>query len=108
MTHGHEDHIGALPYLYQYYEAPIYTTPWTAELIYERFNSLNFDKPEIIILKPTTNFNFGSFNIALIHMNHSIPDSCSVHIDVNEINIFHTGDFKLDDNPLYSLSLIHI
>lgn len=103
LTHGHEDHIGAVPLFYEEWPAPIYTTGWTLELIklkFEKFG-LEFKQPPIVV-KPyeCTEFTDG-LSVEWLPMNHSIPMTCSLVIKTPKLKIFHSGDFKFDPTPPY-------
>lgn len=101
MTHGHEDHIGALPYYYQKWKAPIYATPWTRELIERKFRRvLGTFTPEMVTLVHAGDIvDLEEMTVEYIHVNHSIPDACSLHVRTKrgDIGFFHSGDFKIDD-----------
>ena len=103
LTHGHEDHIGALPLFYNSFPAPIYTTAWTMELIKIKFSKYNFTfKTDLHIVSPYDKFEFADgFTVDWLPMNHSIPMTCSLLIRAGGYKIFHTGDFKFDPTPPY-------
>lgn len=98
ITHGHEDHIGSLPYMIKRWPAPIYTTAWTAETIKEKFARHNITEEEysINIIEPRDKTIHEGICIEWFHTNHSIPMSCSLIISTKTHKIFHTGDFKID------------
>jgi ribonuclease J len=105
ITHGHYDHIGAIPYLIEKLgNPPIYTTPLTKGLILKRQedfpNSLKLEIYEVKKddFKP---FKLGSFHIEYFHVNHNIPDSVGFFIKTPVGNIMHTGDFKIDFTPFF-------
>jgi ribonuclease J len=101
ITHGHEDHIGALPFAYKHWPAPIYASPWTAELIKRKFDK--FDRgvaPPIFVVHPGSTIAVGDIQIEYLHMHHSIPDTCALMIRSGSHRIFHTGDFKFEDDPV--------
>jgi ribonuclease J len=101
ITHGHEDHIGALPYLLQKWPGPIYATPWTAALIKGKL-----ERRGLVIRYPIHEVKAGDvvktedFSIEYVHVNHSIPDACALYIQAGGLKIVHTGDFKFDDTPV--------
>lgn len=100
ITHGHEDHIGALPYFQRAMPAPIYATPWTVELISSRFKQMGlFDKAKIHTVLAGEKVSFSDIQFEYIHVNHSIPDACSLLIKTPHESIYHTGDFRFDKNP---------
>ena len=96
ITHGHEDHIGALPYMYSEFEAPIYTTEFTAELIKEKFRGLGLPQPEIKIWQVWEKTVFRHASVTPFPVNHSIPDACGLFFETRHGNLLHTGDFRVD------------
>lgn len=101
ITHGHEDHIGGLAYLLKKVNIPIYATKLTIGLIkgkLEEHGLLNSAK--LVEIKPRDNITLGSFNIELIHVNHSIPDAVGLGIRCPAGIIIQTGDFKIDTTPV--------
>jgi len=101
LTHGHEDHIGALPYVLRDITAPIYATPLTAGLSELKLAEHKLlDRIEIMIKKPGDTFVLGCFKVEFIHVNHSIPDAVALAIKTPIGKIVHTGDFKIDTTPV--------
>ena len=101
LTHAHEDHIGAVPYLYKKIgKIPIYTTSFTASVLRRKFLSEGIKDYEIKILEYGDKIKIGSFTIEIFCMTHSIPESSSVLIKTKKGNIFHSGDWKIDPQPL--------
>ena len=101
ITHGHEDHIGALPYVMRELDVPIYATSLTAgiiELKLEEFDLLY--NTQIFTKKPGDRFKLGCFEIEFIHVNHSIADSVALAIKTPIGMVLHTGDFKIDVTPI--------
>ena len=101
LTHGHEDHIGAVPYVLRELDVPIYTTPLTAALVelkLEEFDLLY--NTQIFTKKVGSVFRLGCFTIEFIHVNHSIPDSIALAIGTPLGTVVHTGDFKIDVTPI--------
>lgn len=101
VTHGHEDHIGGLAYLLKKVNIPVYATKLTIGLIkgkLEEHGILN--KVKLVEIKPRDNITLGSFNIELIHVNHSIPDAVGLAIRCPAGIIIQTGDFKIDTTPV--------
>ena len=99
LTHAHEDHIGGMPYLYKDLKnVPIFTTPFTSSVLRRKFRSEN--ELNLNILKYNQKFNIGCFNLEILALTHSIPEPNAVIIRTSKGNIFHTGDWKLDPNPL--------
>ena len=104
MTHGHEDHIGALPYLYKeidYSTAPIYATRLTLGLIKSKLNE-NQENQQIVYneISPDDKLRIGPFNLEFFRVSHSIPDGVGLIIRTDIGTIVHTGDFKFDQNPI--------
>ena len=99
ITHGHEDHIGALPFVYKAAPAPIYATPWTCELLKKKFVKYGIPTKDINVVQCEQKVLCHPFSIEFVHMNHSIPDASSVFIKTASGNAFHTGDFKIDRHP---------
>jgi ribonuclease J len=100
VTHGHEDHIGAIPHLWQRFQCPIYATPFTAELIQDKLNEAGLDDVPMVIVDHHDAFNVGPFNIRYLALAHSTAEGHGIVIKTAKGTIFHTGDWKLDDNPL--------
>ena len=101
LTHGHEDHIGAVPYVLRELDVPIYTTPLTAALVelkLEEFDLLY--NTQIFTKKAGSVFRLGNFTIEFIHVNHSIPDAVALAITTPIGTVIHTGDFKIDVTPI--------
>jgi ribonuclease J len=100
ITHGHLDHIGALPYfINQLGNPPIYATPLTIGLIEDRFLELGFQEAKFQVIKPEKSFSVGSFSLLPFAVVHNIPDSVGFIIKTPLGNIVHTGDFKFDKTP---------
>jgi ribonuclease J len=112
ITHGHEDHIGALPYLVERWPAPIYATPWTAALIRNKFTRRGVDpsKHPITVVEAGDKVSDGDVDFEYVHMNHSIPHACALYIRTPAGNVFHTGDFKYDASPVIepAISVDHL
>ena len=101
LTHGHEDHIGALPYLAADLGVPLYATPFTAGLIAGKLEEEGIlDKVELNIIQNEGRFPIGPFTIRYVPLAHSIPEGNALLIETPFGRIFHTGDWKLDDEPL--------
>jgi len=100
LTHGHEDHIGALPYLAGDLGVPLYATPFTAGLIYGKLEEEGItDKVELNVVKEDGPFDIGPFTVTYTPLAHSIPEGNAVLIETPYGKVFHTGDWKLDDAP---------
>ncbi|HBR16861.1 MAG TPA: ribonuclease J [Deltaproteobacteria bacterium] len=101
ITHGHEDHTGALPFVLRDIKAPIYGTALTLGLIKEKLEEYNLDKEtEFITVKPRGNVSIGPFDIEFIRVSHSIADGVGLAIKTPAGVVIHTGDFKLDQTPV--------
>lgn len=102
ITHGHEDHIGAIPYLLRNVNLPIYGTPLTIGLIGGKLKEHGlFNKAKLNVVKPGQKIKLGCMSIEFIHVNHSIPDAVGVAIYSPAGTLVHTGDFKIDCTPGY-------
>ncbi|WHU03801.1 ribonuclease J [Sphingomonas sp. NIBR02145] len=100
LTHGHEDHIGALPYLAGELGVPLYATPFTAGLIHGKLEEEGIEeKVELNVVNEEGPFNLGPFRITYTPLAHSIPEGNAVLIETPYGSVFHTGDWKLDDSP---------
>lgn len=102
LTHGHEDHIGGIPYLLREINAPVYGTLLTLGIIKNKLleHKLPFDA-QLKVVNAGDVIKIGSsFAVEFIHVNHSIADACALCIDTPAGKIFHTGDFKLDLTPI--------
>ena len=101
VTHGHEDHIGGIAYLLKKVNIPVYATKLTIGLIKGKLEEHGILKnAKLVEIKPRDNITLGSFNIELIHVNHSIPDAVSLAIRCPAGIIIQTGDFKIDTTPV--------
>ena len=101
LTHAHEDHLGALPYLWPRVGCPVWATPFTAAVLRAKLAETDFarDVP-INIVEPGVPFEIGGFSCRFIHVTHSIPDSNALVLDTPHGRVLHTGDWKLDPAPL--------
>ncbi len=101
LTHGHEDHIGAVPYVLRELDIPIYTTPLTAALVELKLEEFDLLYNSQIFTKKTGSvFRLGCFTVEFIHVNHSIPDAVALAIGTPLGTVIHTGDFKIDVTPI--------
>ncbi len=101
ITHGHEDHIGSLPYLLKQINLPIYASRLTIGLLKNKFEEHGLNgSVKFIEIKPRSVFKLGCFMIDPIHVNHSIPDALAFAITTPAGVIIHTGDYKIDYTPL--------
>ena len=100
ITHGHEDHIGSIPYLLQKLDLPIYGTRLTCGLIRNKLEEFGLaGRTKFVEITPRQNIKLGCFTIEPIHVNHSIPDAVAFAIDSPAGTIIQTGDFKIDYTP---------
>ncbi len=101
LTHGHEDHIGAIPYLAADLGVPLYATPFTAELIRGKLEEEGIaGKVELNIIDNEGSFQLGPFGFTYVPLAHSIPEGNALLIETPHGRIFHTGDWKIDEQPL--------
>ena len=100
ITHGHEDHIGAIPYLLKTFNVPVYGTPLTIGLVSGKLKEHNLlGKAKLNTVRPGDRVKLGCMEVELIHVNHSIPDAVAVAIHSPAGTVVHTGDFKIDCTP---------
>ncbi len=101
ITHGHEDHIGGLPYLLKVVNVPVYATKLTMGLIEGKLREHRmFRTAKLNVIRPGDVITAGAFSFEAIHVNHSIPDSLAFAIRCGAGVIVHTGDFKVDNTPI--------
>ena len=101
LTHGHEDHIGALPYVLRSFNAPIYATPMTLGLVRLKLEEHKLlDVTKLVTCEAGDVIRAGKFSVEFIHANHSIADAVSFAIKCPVGTVIHTGDFKIDPTPI--------
>ena len=101
LTHGHEDHIGALPYLAEDLGVPLYATKFTAGLIRTKLDEEgNTKRIKLHVIDPGEDFKVGPFTVRFVPLAHSIPEPNALVIGTPAGRVFHTGDWKLDPNPV--------
>lgn len=101
LTHGHEDHIGATPFLLQKLDLPVYATPFTMELIKEKLGEIPpLSKPILKTFRPGEKITIGNFKIESIFVNHSIIDAAAIAIATPSGYVLHLTDWKIDKTPL--------
>jgi ribonuclease J len=101
LTHGHEDHVGALPYLLSTVQAPVYGTPLTLGLARRRVEETQgAPAMEAVPAAPRRPFRIGPFDVELVHVNHSIPQACAVVVRTPLGTVAASGDFKFDQTPI--------
>lgn len=99
LTHGHEDHTGALPFLLKTAPAPVYGTPLTLALVQEKVREYDI-AADLVAVRPRDTITLGAFTIEFIRVTHSIVDGVALGIRTPVGNVIHTGDFKLDPTPV--------
>lgn len=101
LTHGHEDHIGALPYVLKQLDVPVYGTRLTLGILREKLRERHLaDSTKLHCVKPRDVIQVGPFKIEFIRVSHSIPDAVALAIETPVGVIVHTGDFKIDQTPV--------
>lgn len=101
LTHAHEDHIGAIPYLWPQLRCPIYATPYTLHLLRYKLEEMGLlDEVELHEIPLSGKKKIGPFSLQMVSLTHSIPEPNGVLIETPLGRIFHTGDWKLDPDPL--------
>ncbi|TNE65915.1 MAG: ribonuclease J [Alphaproteobacteria bacterium] len=101
LTHGHEDHIGAVPYLWPRLRCPVYATPFTAELVKDKLKEAGLlEQVPLHVVDALTPIKIGPFTVRYVPLAHSIAEGHGLAIETSKGTIFHTGDWKLDDRPL--------
>ncbi len=106
ITHAHEDHIGAVPYLFKELKFPIYGTPLALTMIENKFNEhkLKDDVKYFNYISKRKIYEIGTFKVEFMHMTHSIVDACGLAIETKAGTILHTADFKIDHTPIDGLT----
>jgi ribonuclease J len=101
LTHGHEDHIGAVPYFLREFDVPIFGTPLTLGLVEGKVKQhKSLTPPRLVSIRPREKYNVGPFSIEPIRITHSIADGVAFSIRTSSGIILHTGDFKIDLTPI--------
>lgn len=100
ITHGHEDHIGAIPYVLKKINIPIYASKLTIGLIANKLKEHRIMDAQLIEVEIGEKVKVGNFGVDFIRVNHSIPDACALAIHTAAGVIFHSGDFKVDYTPI--------
>ena len=101
ITHAHEDHVGAVPHLWEQLLCPVYTTRFTAEILHRKLQEAGLAKRVIVhIIDPTIRYDIGVFNLQWVTLTHSIPEAYALTIRTPVAKVFHTADWKLDPNPV--------
>lgn len=101
ITHAHEDHVGALPFLWRRFKCPVYTTAFTAEVLRRKLVQVGLaDEVPVIVVKENESQKIGAFNVTWLALTHSVPEPFAMTIDTPAGRIFHTGDWKIDKKPI--------
>ena len=101
ITHAHEDHIGAIQYLWPKLRCPIYLTEFPAAILKQKLKDYSWrEEVEINTVKPKQIIKTGSFEVEFVSLAHSILGACGIYIKTQAGNVFHTGDWKIDETPL--------
>jgi ribonuclease J len=101
ITHAHEDHLGAVAHLWPKLRCPIYATPFAADLLKAKLREVGLqDKAKITITPPKSRFSVGPFDLEYVTLTHSIPEANALAIHTRFGTVLHTGDWKLDPDPL--------
>ncbi len=101
ITHGHEDHIGAIPYFLRDFNIPVYATKLAMGLIEGKLREHGlFEKSKLHVVEPRQTYYTGQMSVEFIHVNHSFPDSCALAIHTPAGVVIQTGDFKIDYTPI--------
>ncbi|MBN1104157.1 MAG: ribonuclease J [Deltaproteobacteria bacterium] len=101
LTHGHEDHIGAMPFLLKEFNVPVYGTSFTLELLKEKLKEHNLlQQTNLVKVNPGEVTSLGPFSVEYIRVNHSIVDGVGLAVETPEGIIVHSGDFKIDQTPV--------
>src|SRR6058998_2537125 len=100
LTHGHEDHIGAVPHVLAAVDGPIYGTPLTLALVEPKLEEHGIDGRQLVPVRPRKRVTIGPFTVEFIRVTHSMPDCAALAIHTPDGVVVHTGDFKIDQTPL--------
>jgi ribonuclease J len=101
LTHAHEDHLGAVQYLWKRFRCPVWATPFASSVLRRKLSESNFREDiELTVLPLDARIRIEPFDIELIHLTHSIPEPMALAIRTRAGTVFHTGDWKIDPTPL--------
>ncbi|GAB3480007.1 ribonuclease J [Marinomonas epiphytica] len=101
ITHAHEDHVGALPYLWRRFKCPVYTTAFTAEILRRKLAQVGLvEQVNIIEMNANETKSIGVFNVTWLALTHSVPEPFALVVKTPAGNVFHTGDWKIDKTPV--------
>lgn len=105
ITHAHEDHIGAIPYLWHDLQCPIYVTPFANELLEDKLNEVGLlGRADVQVVEKGALLDLDPFEVEFISMNHSLPEPNALAIRTKEGLVIHTGDWKLENDPILGQS----
>jgi ribonuclease J len=99
LTHGHEDHIGALPLLREWCPAPVHGLPFTIAMARRRLEEAQVSTDDLVVVREREAVRAGAFAVTFFRVSHSVPDSAALLVEAGGWRLFHSGDFKLDDDP---------
>ena len=101
LTHAHEDHFGAIPYLWEKLNVPIYGTPFTIALLKRKLEEAKIsDNISLNVIDYNVDYKFGAFTVEFVALSHSIPDPAAIVLKTDKGQILHTGDWKFDETPM--------
>ena len=101
LTHAHEDHLGAVPHLWERLECPVYATPFAAAMLRTKLKEAGLlDRVPLHVVEHGDTITLGPFTVSYIGITHSIPEGSSLTIETSAGTVLHTGDWKLDPEPL--------
>ena len=100
ITHGHEDHIGALPYALKEFDVPVYGTAFTMALVEHKLEEARVSNKSLVVVKPGDHVDLGCFKVEFIKTGHSIAGAVALAINTPIGTVIHTGDFKVDFTPI--------
>jgi len=100
ITHGHEDHLGALAWIWPHWGCPIYATPLAVEMLRIKFLEQGLKTDALKPISPGSRVFSAPFEVTFLPVTHSIPESCALSIVTPNCRVLHTGDWKLDDRPV--------
>jgi ribonuclease J len=101
LTHAHEDHLGAIAWLWPQLNCPVYCTPFAAQILAGKLKERGLDEDVPVHVKPVgSRFEVGSFTVEMVSVNHSIPEPAALLIETKQGRVLHSGDWKIDRSPM--------
>jgi ribonuclease J len=100
VTHGHEDHIGGIPYLLREFDVPVVGTPLTLALVRAKMRDDKMGERTFVAVQPGETVRYGGIAARFVHVNHSVSGACAVAVETELGTVLHTGDFKFDQTPI--------